>query len=205
VAVVQHRSSAPPVSAIRVAVISASDSRTLQTDAGGTLIHSLATQAGFSVSARELVRDEPEVIRARVSAFVATNNFDVVLMTGGTGVAARDVTIDAIAPLFDRTLDGFGELFRMLSFAEIGPAAMLSRATAGIIGRVAVFLMPGSPAAVTLALERLILPELAHLVGELRRHPAEDGPRLTDEAQPSRSDHEHLHGHDHLHDHRDRR
>jgi molybdenum cofactor biosynthesis protein B len=195
VAVAQHRSSAPAASAIRVAVISASDSRTLRTDAGGALIEALATQAGFSVTARELLPDDKELIRAQVSSFVATNQCDVVLVTGGTGVAPRDSTVEAVAPLFERRLDGFGELFRMLSFAEIGPAAMLSRAGAGTIGRVAVFLMPGSPAAVRLALERLILPELAHLVGELRRQSGGGVSPFIVEADPSNPDHVHAHGH----------
>ena len=97
---------------------------------------------------------------------------DAVLVTGGTGVSPRDLTVEALAPLFDRTLDGFGELFRMLSYAEIGAAAMLSRACAGLVGQVPVFLIPGSPSAIRLAVERLILPELGHLLSELRRQPA---------------------------------
>ncbi|MES1204325.1 MAG: MogA/MoaB family molybdenum cofactor biosynthesis protein [Pseudomonadota bacterium] len=171
-AVSHHRAVAPQRPDVRVAVISVSDTRTFQTDEGGALVESLATKAGFSITARDLVRDEPDAVRAQVNARVAAGDSDAILLTGGTGVAPRDGTVDAVSPLFDRRLDGFGELFRALSFAEIGPAAMLSRATAGIVGGTAVFLMPGSPAAIRLAMDRLILPELSHLIGELRRSPA---------------------------------
>lgn len=170
-AVSEHRSLAPDAGSIRVAVISVSDSRTLENDEGGALIQALAGQAGFAAAGRELLRDEPDIVQARVRSLVAAGAVDVILLTGGTGVAPRDGTIEAVAPLFERRLDGFGELFRMLSFAEIGSAAMLSRACAGIAGGVAIFALPGSPAGVRLALERLILPELGHLVGQLRRQP----------------------------------
>jgi molybdenum cofactor biosynthesis protein B len=162
-----HRAAAPPAAGIRVAVIAVSDTRTRQTDLGGALAQTLTEQAGFQVTTRELVPDEPAQIAALVRERLAGGTADVLLLTGGTGVAPRDGTIEAVAPLLDRRLDGFGELFRMLSFAAIGPAAMLSRALAGSVGPVAVFVMPGSPAAVELALTRLILPELAHLVGQL--------------------------------------
>ena len=106
---------------------------------------------------------------------------DVVIVTGGTGIGPRDRTPDAVGALFDRRLPGFGELFRMLSFQDIGPSAMLSRADAGVVGDALVFLLPGSPAAVELAVRRLIAPELTHAVGQLRR----------------KNDHHHRHGHDH--------
>jgi molybdenum cofactor biosynthesis protein B len=163
-----HRAAAPPAAGIRVAVIAVSDTRTLQTDLGGALAQTLTEQAGFQVTARELVADEPARITALVRERLAAGRTDVVLLTGGTGVSPRDGTIEAVAPLLDRRLDGFGELFRMLSFAAIGPAAMLSRALAGSAGQVAIFVLPGSPAAVELALTRLILPELTHLVAQLR-------------------------------------
>lgn len=212
---IEHRDAARRAAAIRVAVISSSDTRTHETDEGGALVQSLAAKAGFSVVARELVRDEPDQLRARVQKLVGlgrdsrdaargsldsgdrdsseTGGPDVILVTGGTGVAPRDCTVDAIAPLFERRLDGFGELFRMLSFAEIGPAAMLSRASAGIVAGVAVFLIPGSPPAIRLALERLILPELPHLISELRRQP------LAPAAAASPDEGDHLHGSDHFH------
>jgi len=163
-----HRQAGPAPADIRVAVITVSDTRTLQTDESGSLAEALTQKAGFHVTRRELVRDEPAEIAARVRALIDGLEVDVVLLTGGTGVAGRDATVEALAPLFERRLEGFGELFRMLSFAEVGAAAMLSRAAGGTIGRVAVFAMPGSPAAVQLALGKLILPELRHLIGQLR-------------------------------------
>ena len=172
----EHRSFAPAAASIRVAVVSVSDTRTLDSDEGGALLQARAAAGGFAVVSRELVPDEPELLRARVTALVAGGAADVLLLTGGTGLAPRDGTVEAVEPLFDRKLPGYGELFRMLSFAEIGSAAMMSRATAGVIGQVAVFLTPGSPGGVALALDRLILPELAHLVGELRRSPHRAAP-----------------------------
>jgi molybdenum cofactor biosynthesis protein B len=195
VAVSEHKASAPSGSSVRVAVVSVSDTRTVETDEGGALVQTLTARAGFSVVARELVRDDPDTIRVRVHDLAASGGVDAILLTGGTGIAARDGTVDAVAPLFARRLDGFGELFRMLSFAEIGPAAMLSRATAGIVDGVVIFLMPGSPAAVKLALERLILPELSHLVGELRK-PAGDARALDDAGEAASHHRPHHHGHD---------
>src|SRR5204863_3833902 len=118
-----------------------------------------------------------------------------ILLTGGTGLSRRDSTIEAVAQLFDKTIDGYGELFRSLSYAEIGAAAMLSRATAGTIDAVAVFTMPGSPAGVRLALEKLILPELGHVVAELRRHDGREAHGHHEHGQG----HEHDHHHDHEH------
>lgn len=170
-----HRQAGPPPADIRVAVITVSDTRTLQTDESGSLAEALTVKAGFRVTGRDLVRDEPAEIAARVRALVDAREVDAVLLTGGTGVAGRDATVEALAPLFQRRLEGFGELFRMLSFAEVGAAAMLSRAAGGTIGPVAVFAMPGSPAAVQLALGKLILPELRHLIGQLRSTPSRAG------------------------------
>lgn len=161
VGLTQHKAAAVAAPEIRVAIMSLSDTRTSATDHGGTLVETLSREAGFSVVARELVPDEPVKIRAQVEALMhqAEPSVDVILLTGGTGIAPRDGTVEAIAPLFERRLDGFGELFRMLSFAEIGASAMLSRACAGIAaGGVALFLMPGSPAAIRLAMQRLIIP-----------------------------------------------
>lgn len=166
-----QRSSDP----IRVAVITVSDTRSESTDVGGRLIQELCLAAGHTVVARAIVPDEPTRVAAEVEALArpgagsGNGAAEVVLLTGGTGIARRDTTVEALASRFDKTLDGFGELFRMLSWQEIGAAAMLSRATAGVIGGTAVFLMPGSPAAVRLAMERLILPELGHIISLLRR------------------------------------
>lgn len=144
-------------------VITVSDSRTLADDRSGELIAELLGGAGHAVAARSIVPDEPTAVVDQVRAMVADGSIAAVLLTGGTGVAPRDRTPDAVAALFTKELPGFGELFRMLSYQEIGPAAMLSRATAGLIDRTALFLMPGSTAAVRLAMERLIIPELGHL------------------------------------------
>ena len=168
----EHKGFAPQPVALRVAVVTASDSRTPENNEGGHLLATLATGAGFAVADEVILRENPAQISDYLRALVAgskAGKLDGVLITGGTGVAGRDSTIEALAPLLDKMLPGFGELFRMLSFAEIGAAAMLSRAMAGTAGTVALFAMPGSPAGVRLAMERLIIPELPHLVGQLRR------------------------------------
>lgn len=169
--VAEHKRHAPSAHDIRVAVVTVSDSRTEATDQGGALLHDLATAAGFTVVSKVIVRDEPATVAAHVRSLTepaqAGGPVQVILLTGGTGLSRRDTTVEALAATFDKTLDGFGELFRMLSYQELGAAAMLSRATAGSIGSTAVFLMPGSPAACRLAMEKLILPELTHIVGQL--------------------------------------
>ena len=190
VSVREHHSLSPAAAAVRVAVVTASDSRTPDTDQGGALVRALAEAAGFSIAGSLLLREDPLVVREKVAALIAGGTVDAVLITGGTGVSGRDGTVEAVTPLLEKTLPGFGELFRMLSFAEIGAAAWLSRAFAGTAGKVAVFAMPGSPAGVRLAMERLIVPELPHLVGQLRRH--------HDAGAPAASGHGH-HGHGHHH------
>jgi molybdopterin adenylyltransferase len=152
---------------VRCLVITISDTRTMANDTSGTAIARMLEEAGHLVTERELIRDEPALVREAVQA--AAGKADVVITTGGTGITARDNTYEAIASLLDKRLDGFGELFRMLSYEEIGAAAMMSRAIAGTMGRVAVFALPGSENAVRLALAKLILPEVAHVVRELRR------------------------------------
>jgi molybdenum cofactor biosynthesis protein B len=144
-----------------------SDTRTDANDTSGDAIVGLLTGAGHQVAGRRIVRDNPEAVREAVRSGMHTA--DVIISTGGTGITARDSTYEAMAGLLDKRLDGFGELFRMLSYAEIGAAAMLSRATAGSIGSTAVFSLPGSENAVRLAMTRLILPEVGHVVRELRR------------------------------------
>jgi molybdopterin adenylyltransferase len=150
-------------------VISTSDSRSLEQDTGGQSIVRLLEDAGHTVAGRRLLRDEPSEVSALVREVVERGEARVIITTGGTGIARRDSTYEALTTMFDKTLVGFGELFRMLSFQEIGPAAMLSRATAGVTGGCAVFVLPGSPNAVRLAMTRLILPELGHIVRELTR------------------------------------
>jgi len=165
--VAEHHALSP--SHVSCFVLTVSDSRTLDTDEGGRSIARLLTEAGHTVVDRQLVPDDPERVRQTVQDVVGRDAARIIITTGGTGIAGRDSTSEAIAGLFDKTLVGFGELFRMLSFEDIGPAAMLSRATAGVIGRTAVFVLPGSPAAVRLAMTRLILPELGHIARELTR------------------------------------
>ena len=162
----QHRASAP--ADVRVALLTVSDSRTPATNEGGRLLRTLAEEARLTVVDEALVPDQPEQIRARIAGWAKDDRADAALVTGGTGLGPRDRTPEALAPLFQRRVPGFGELFRMLSFQEIGSAAMLSRAEAGMIDAMAVFLLPGSPAAIDLAMRRLIAPELRHLLGQLR-------------------------------------
>ncbi len=150
-------------------VLTISDTRTPQTDQSGLCIREALTAAGHRVVAYAIIPDEPDQIEARLADLSARPDCRVVLLTGGTGLSPRDSTCEAVTRMFDKRLDGFGELFRSLSYAEIGAAAMLSRALAGSAGRTAVFVLPGSSGAARLALERLILPELAHMVGQLRR------------------------------------
>jgi molybdopterin adenylyltransferase len=163
----EHRRLAP--TALGFAVVTASDSRSEREDASGDTVRRLAAAAGHRVEVSALVKDDVAAIRRALAEILATPGVDVVVVTGGTGFAPRDLTIDAALPLFERRVEGFGELFRMLSFRQVGAAAMLSRAAAGLaLGR-AVFLLPGSPKAVALAMEELILPEAAHLISQARK------------------------------------
>jgi molybdopterin adenylyltransferase len=147
-----------------------SDTRTEDNDTAGALIEHFAELAGLAVDGRGWVADDTVEIRNVITALLAQPGIDAVITTGGTGIAARDVTIEAIRPLLSKELDGFGELFRYLSFTEdVGTKAMLSRAAAGTAQGKAVFILPGSRGAVRLAMERLIIPEIRHIVAELRK------------------------------------
>jgi molybdopterin adenylyltransferase len=163
----EHRSTAP--TGVGCAVITVSDTRTPETDTGGATIAELLGQSGHLVHARYIIPDEPGQMKPLLEALQDRPEVDAVLLTGGTGVSSRDQTFETVSSLITRPLPGYGELFRMLSFQEIGAAAMLSRAVGGLMNRTVVLTMPGSPAAVRLAMEKLILPELAHLVREARR------------------------------------
>ena len=165
--VADHRSTSPAT--VSCFVLTVSDSRTLETETSGKAIAELLSAAGHTVVDRLVVKDEPEEVRQIVRTEIERNRVKVIITTGGTGITRRDSTYEALVGLFDKRLDGFGELFRMLSFEEIGSAAMMSRATAGIVGRCALFLLPGSEAAVRLAMSRLIIPELGHVARELNR------------------------------------
>jgi molybdenum cofactor biosynthesis protein B len=164
----EQRAQAELSPSIRCGVITISDTRTPATDTSGAAICALVEAAGHTVTRYQLVKDEPDQIAALVRE-VSNTGCQVILTNGGTGIARRDSTFEAIDALIDKRLPGFGELFRMLSFAEIGPAAMLSRATAGMIGGTLVFCMPGSTSAVRLAMEQLIVPQLPHLIWETVR------------------------------------
>jgi molybdenum cofactor biosynthesis protein B len=159
----QHAHKAEAPRAVRVAVLTISDTRTSETDTSGRAIVELLEASGHHVTARAIVRDEPDAVTAFVRAQL-DGEAQAIITTGGTGLTSRDSTFEAVDALLEKRLDGFGELFRMLSFEAIGPAAMLSRACAGLVrGRIVVAL-PGSEAAVRLAMSRLLLPELPHLV-----------------------------------------
>lgn len=156
----------------RCFVLTISDTRHTDDDASGELIARALSDLGHELSGRALVPDDAETIRHTVLDVVEAGATDVLITTGGTGVAARDTTPEALTPLFTCAIEGFGELFRRLSYDEIGPRAMLTRATAGVIDRTLVFALPGSPAACRLALDKIILPVLGHAVGLLRAKPA---------------------------------
>jgi molybdenum cofactor biosynthesis protein B len=163
----EHRAEAPH--RVRCAVITVSDTRTLATDRGGPLIAERLAAAGHEVVAREIVPDEPATMRAILKNLGDRADVDAILMTGGTGVGRRDQTFETVSGLLEKSLPGYGELFRMLSFEQVGPAAMLSRAIGGLMAGKILLTMPGSPAAVQLAMDRLIVPELGHLVREARK------------------------------------
>jgi molybdopterin adenylyltransferase len=164
-----HRKLASDRGPVAIGLITVSDSRTPETDTNGAYLRAAIGEAGHDVSSYHLIRDEAGLVRSALKEMVEDGITRVVLLNGGTGIARRDTTYDAIRPLLDREIPGFGELFRMLSFEQVGSAAMLSRATAGIHRGVLIFSMPGSPAAVRLAWERLIAPELEHLAWEVTR------------------------------------
>jgi molybdopterin adenylyltransferase len=157
----EHRRQSPD--SIRCAVITVSDTRTPETDTSGQFIQQALTGNGHSVSAYAIVKDEPEDIRRLLKHFIQAADTDAILLSGGTGLSPRDGTYEVVQSCLEKELAGFGELFRYLSYQEIGAAAMMSRATAGVASGTVIVSMPGSSAAVRLAMEKLILPELAHM------------------------------------------
>jgi molybdopterin adenylyltransferase len=163
-----HRQQAQAQGSVPIAIVTVSDTRTPETDVSGTVARELAEAAGHVVVDYRIVKDEPEQV-ARVLAEFAEGLAKVILFNGGTGIGRRDRTFDVISQALEKTLPGFGEIFRMLSYQEIGAAAMLSRATAGTYRGKIVISTPGSPNAVRLAMEKLILPEIQHLAWELIR------------------------------------
>lgn len=158
---------------VTCAIITVSDTRTEANDTSGQLMRSLLEQAGHQTGFYTIVKDEPVQICALIERLAIDRKVQVVLLNGGTGISRRDTTYESVAGLLEKRLDGFGELFRMLSWQEIGAAAMLSRAVAGTFRDLVIFSTPGSTKAVKLAMEKLILPELSHVVWELWRQPRE--------------------------------
>ena len=165
-----HQASGAKYGALGFAVLTLSDSRTPETDTSGKFIREAVEAAGHRVIRYALVKDDPAVIRPELEAALADNSVAVVITNGGTGISLRDNAYEVIAAILDKRLDGFGELFRLLSYQEIGAAAMLSRAVGGIARGRVVFALPGSTKAVKLGMERLILPQAGHLYFELKKH-----------------------------------
>ncbi|MGD8188678.1 MogA/MoaB family molybdenum cofactor biosynthesis protein [Brevibacillus ginsengisoli] len=164
----EHKAEAPR--AVGLMVITVSDTRNEETDKSGQLMKSLLTEAGHEVALYRIVKDEPSEICAAIEEGVATTGVDVILINGGTGIAKRDTTYEAVSGLLEKEMPGFGEIFRFLSYTEdIGSAAILSRAIAGTYKDKAIFSTPGSTGAVRLAMTKLILPEIGHVVRELRK------------------------------------
>src|SRR5262245_12364873 len=164
---VEHKAQAPD--SVSCYVITVSDTRTEATDASGRTIIDLLTAAGHKVTGRSIVKDDAALVRAGIERQLASPDVQVIITTGGTGISSRDNTFEAVEALLQKRLDGFGELFHMLSFQEIGAAAMLTRATAGLAAGKVIVALPGSEGAVRLALDRLVLPEIGHLVQQAHK------------------------------------
>jgi len=162
-----HKAEAPR--SVACCVVTVTDTRTEATDSSGRAIAELVAAAGHTVTGRSIVKDDPEAVRAAIERQLAAPGVDVIITTGGTGITSRDNTYEAVSGMLQKRLDGFGELFRMLSYEQIGSAAMMSRACAGLVAGHIVVCLPGSEAAVRLAMERLLLPELGHLVQQARK------------------------------------
>ncbi|WP_017315381.1 MogA/MoaB family molybdenum cofactor biosynthesis protein [Mastigocladopsis repens] len=158
-----------PAITVTCAVVTVSDTRSPETDKSGQLIQELLCNANHSVEAYTIVKDEPMQIHEQMELLGKHPSLDVLIFNGGTGIASRDTTYDTIENLLEKILPGFGELFRFLSYQEIGSRAIASRAVAGVYQQKLIFSLPGSSNAVRLAMEKLILPELVHLVGQLRK------------------------------------
>ena len=154
---------------VRIAVLTVSDTRTLENDVSGQTLTDRVAEAGHLLSARKIVKDDIRAIRHVIRDWANRTDVDAIITTGGTGLTSRDSTFEAIDALLHKRLPGFGELFRMLSYHDIGTAAMMSRACAGTIGRVIVISLPGSEAAVRLAMTKLVIPELGHMIQQANK------------------------------------
>lgn len=164
---VEHKSHAP--TRVGCAVMTCSDTRTPETDTSGQTIMRLLKDAGHAVVSYQLVKDEPKKIKAAVKKAVKNKRVQAVIINGGTGIAARDSTFEAVDGMLEKRLDGFGEVFRYLTYQEIGSPAIMTRATAGTYKGRILFSTPGSENAVRLAMDKLILPELGHIIRELTK------------------------------------
>ncbi|MFQ5990053.1 MAG: molybdenum cofactor biosynthesis protein B [Candidatus Methylomirabilales bacterium] len=164
----EHKRAAEAIGHISFAVVTVSDSRSEAEDESGKLIQDLMQEAGHQLVNYRLLRNDLTAIQQEISHLVEAK-VGCIITTGGTGLGRRDLTIEGVVPLLDKSLDGFGEIFRYLSFQEVGSSALMSRAMAGTSRGTLIFCLPGSTKAVKLALERLILPELKHLIRELHR------------------------------------
>jgi molybdopterin adenylyltransferase len=163
----EHKQQAPR--SVRCYLITVSDTRTAATDTSGQAIAALLAAAGHHVLGQVIVKDEAALVRRAIERQLASKTVDAIITTGGTGITSRDTTFEAVNALLEKRLEGFGELFRMLSYQQIGAAAMMSRATAGIAAGHIIVALPGSEAAVRLAMEKLLVPELGHLVQQARK------------------------------------
>ena len=158
----EHKARAPH--SVRCFIVTVSDTRTIETDTSGRAIADLLVAAGHEVAGRAIVKDDPDLVRGTIERQLVAADVQAIITTGGTGITSRDSTYEAVSALLQKRLDGFGELFRMLSYEQIGPAAMMSRACAGLVAGRIIVSLPGSDAAVRLALEKLLIPELGHMV-----------------------------------------
>ena len=163
----EHKARAPQ--SVHCFILTISDTRTEETDASGRAIADLLAGAGHQVAGRTIVKDDPDLVRGAIERQLAAPDVHAIITTGGTGITSRDSTYEAVSALLQKRLDGFGELFRMLSYEQIGPSAIMSRACAGLAAGRIVVCLPGSEAAVRLAMEKLIVPEIGHLVYEARK------------------------------------
>jgi molybdopterin adenylyltransferase len=164
----EHKALAPERA--RCMIVTVSDTRNEDTDKSGILIRTLLAEDGHDICEYRIVRDDKDLITEAAQVAIENEEIDVVIFNGGTGIASRDVTIESLTPLFEKEIPGFGELFRMLSYTEdIGSGAMLSRAVAGVQRKTAIIALPGSSGAVKLGMEKLILPELTHIVQQLHK------------------------------------
>lgn len=188
----EHRHTAP--TSVSMSIITLTDSRSREEDTTGQMIYQMLSDAGHQVTDPEIIPEDRPAMTLGLERVLEDDRIQGVILNGGTGVASRDITPEVVRPFLDKELPGFGELFRHLSYQEIGSAALLSRALAGIARKKVIFVLPGSRNACRLALEKLILPELGHLVGEALKDPTGTDPQPCDS---------HAHHHEHAHQHQD--